>query len=1126
MRVQKRDSGLEAFNPQKIQRAVLASWYEAKRQAPSEEVLETIARKVKELFKSDIVKVGQIHKTVEKVLEETDAEVAKHYREFRLKRDEIRKQRLKPDNMAIADYIHVAKYAKYRKEWNRREIYPETVDRVKEMHVKKFEHLGEDFVRQIEEAFEFVHRKEVLPSMRSMQFAGKAIEDHNAKMYNCSSTLVDRPRAFAEIMYLLLCGCGVGFSVQWQHVDKLPMIAKMGRQVVHHIIEDNIIGWSEAVDALINAAIAGVWVEFSYSKIRDEGKELKTSGGKAPGHLGLKESLENCRKILLGAQERKLRPLECHDIVCYEAEAVLSGGIRRSSLLSMFSPEDTEMLYSKAKGNFEPWPGGKNYHRAMANNSMALIRSEINERAFKRGLRIAQENYGCPGFVFIDTDEHTINPCLHPDSRLLTEKGYQKIEDLFKEGQPVKVYTDNRVCKNEISKERKGSSLKQASHVFLTQKTAEVYEVSLKFGYSVKATMNHEFYTTEGKKKLADLKNGDVLLLSSGASQGLGGSSRDFDNGFVLGHLTGNGTFTDGKNGENAFLDMWEYDFDDLDWLLEKLNVIVREIPISPEARRTFGDVKWADATESLTSGIKKKRVGSVRFYNWIKSFCNVASPREIKQRVPERIWSGNTELVKGYLQGLFYTDGTVYCTGTGTKSTLSLRLSQSNEPFLKDVQKILTRFGVCSSVLPRKEGGVKKLPGGEYYCKPTFELIINRPNSIMFRERIGLSGRKGKLLDSLLVQRGVDCRKPERFTAPVVDIKFHSVSDVYCLTEPETNSIIVDGVVIGNCAEIVKKPVYYDPILEQKITGIGWCCLVEVNVATVKSNQDFLDRCKAASFINTLQASYTDFPFLGHQTQEIAKRDALLGTGLVGILDSPQFGLNPPLLEKGARLVLDENERVAKIIGINPTKRATTVKPSGTSSLELGAVGSGIHPHHARRFFRRVTANKNEPAAQYFASINPHMVEEVPGSNDFKLVFPIQVPDTAITVKTLPAREFCEIVLLVYKHWVVPGNRFPGEEPNHNVSSTITMRESEKENVINFIWKNRDSITAMSFADYFLDKAFKYAPREEVLDADEERWNNLISNYKPVDWTKFHEMKDNTSQRENLACGAGGCEI
>ena len=309
-----------------------------------------------------------------------------------------------PDPNAIADYIHATKYARYLPDLQRRETFKETVNRVKMMHMLHFPGM----YLAINTAFKKVLEKKVLPSMRSMQFAGEPILKHNARMYNCSFTLVDRPRVFAEITYLLLCGCGVGYSIQKQHVAQLPRFKRVDPTLVcHHTIEDSIEGWSNAVNALIQGHIHGYYVEFNYCQIRPAGSDL-SSQCRAPGHWNLKMSLENVRAVLSNVNNRKIKPIECHDIICYLSTSVLAGGIRRSSLMALFSFEDKQMMSAKSSENFQF--EGKNSHRALANNSVVLT-SENTFEEFQQILTVNKDNFGDPGFVFLKDLDTGTNPC-------------------------------------------------------------------------------------------------------------------------------------------------------------------------------------------------------------------------------------------------------------------------------------------------------------------------------------------------------------------------------------------------------------------------------------------------------------------------------------------------------------------------------------------------------------------------------------------------------------------------------------------------------------------------------------------------------------------------------------------
>ena len=411
--IRKRDGvTVQPFTVDKIRKAVTKAWCS---EHPAGEVPADVIEKVVQTALSFIpegtIDIEEIQTIVENsLMMHRHFSVARHYilyREDRAKKRVLRNR--KPDPKAVANYIHAGKYARHRDDLGRREVYAETVDRDKDMHIRRFPHLRD----QIEEAFGFVHRKEVLPSMRSMQFGGLAIEVCHPRQYNCSFTHVDRFEAFSHALYLLLCGCGVGYSVQYEHVDKLPEIGRVDeKKIRHHIVGDTIEGWADAAAALFQSFQDGVWIEFAFHLIRDAGSILKTSGGRAPGHVQLKKSLEAARGVLLGAQGRHLRPIEGHRIMCMFADAPLSGGIRRSAMIALFSPDDSEMRDCKTGD----WHSKEGYFKN-ANNSAVYLRNETGKKLFFRNIQ-ATRQWGDPGFYFTWDLDYGANPCveigLHP----------------------------------------------------------------------------------------------------------------------------------------------------------------------------------------------------------------------------------------------------------------------------------------------------------------------------------------------------------------------------------------------------------------------------------------------------------------------------------------------------------------------------------------------------------------------------------------------------------------------------------------------------------------------------------------------------------------------------------------
>jgi len=279
--------------------------------------------------------------------------------------------------------------------------------RNKAMHIKKYPELE----GEIQEKYKLVHNKKVLPSMRSMQFGGKPIEISPNRIYNCAYLPLDHIDSFSETMFLLLGGTGVGYSVQKHHVEKLPVISKpYPKRKRRFLIGDSIEGWADAIKVLMKSYMngGGSRVEFDFTDIRAKGARLVTSGGKAPGPQPLKECLVKIEGILIEKENGdQLTTLEVHDIICYIADAVLAGGIRRAALISLFSADDDSMIGCKA-GNW--WE--LNPQRGRANNSACLMRHKITKEFFM-GLwkRVELSGAGEPGIYLNNDKDWGTNPC-------------------------------------------------------------------------------------------------------------------------------------------------------------------------------------------------------------------------------------------------------------------------------------------------------------------------------------------------------------------------------------------------------------------------------------------------------------------------------------------------------------------------------------------------------------------------------------------------------------------------------------------------------------------------------------------------------------------------------------------
>ena len=311
-------------------------------------------------------------------------------------------------NEILSDITVYMKYAKYMPELNRRETWTELVTRNKNMHIKKYPELKDN----IEEVYKLVYEKKILPSMRSLQFGGKPIEISPNRVYNCAYLPIDHIDSFSEVMFLLLGGTGVGYSVQKHHVDKLEPVNKpYEKRKRRFLVGDSIEGWADAIKVLMKSYMGEKrqsTVEFDFSDIRPKGAQLVTSGGKAPGPQPLKECILKITGILNSKEAGDtLSTIEVHDVVCHIADAVLAGGIRRAALISLFSADDDEMIACKSGNWWETNP-----QRGRANNSACLMRHKITKEFFMDlWKRVELSNAGEPGIYFNNDKDWGTNPC-------------------------------------------------------------------------------------------------------------------------------------------------------------------------------------------------------------------------------------------------------------------------------------------------------------------------------------------------------------------------------------------------------------------------------------------------------------------------------------------------------------------------------------------------------------------------------------------------------------------------------------------------------------------------------------------------------------------------------------------
>lgn len=1010
----------------------------------------------------------------------------------------------------LSNFIFISKYARYDEKKKRRETWEEAVDRVLNMHLKRYSFLSKEDKEKVNWAFDLVREKRVLPSMRSLQFAGKAVETKNSRIYNCCTLHVDSIRSFAEIFYLMLCGCGTGIGLSKQFINRLPNLVNENDKtgtIITYQIEDTVEGWADSIEALMtcylkNTPFSGRKIVFDYSKIRPKGAFLKTSGGKAPGFKGLKNAHIKVKKLLdyiieVKKQDR-LKTIDIYDILMHCADAVLSGGIRRSASCVIFQKDDLDMInakthlpvehvyvFHKAEGGlhegYVKYKGEKievilddpdfellkhkklitwwhvEPQRRRSNNSVLLIRNETKEEELQNIIEKCKL-FGEPGFVFGNHKWQLFNPCQPSWAKLLTKNGIRQLKD---------ININDEVWSSEgwtkvINKWSTGIK--------------SVYEYRTTAGCFY-GTENHKLISNKLKVEAKDCESIDILC-GPYFNQGLKLSNQDIIDGLVI----GDGSVHEASN-DLVHLCIGKDDYDYFNSEIKDL--IVKHRP-------GLNDYAYEVKTSIIAQEL----------------------PKTYDRIIPDRFFYGNREKIYGFLRGLYSANGSI----CGNRITLK----SSSFALIEQVQTMLSSIGIKSYYTTNKSHSVK-FSNGEYLCKESYDLNIST-DRLLFYKSIGfIQNYKNEKLMNLIKK---DKQKIGKLNYEIIEVNNISNEEVFDITVDNlSHTYWTQGCNVSNCFEI-----NFIPVTEDGVCGVQFCNLTTMNGRLIDNKEKFKECAEAATIIGTLQAGYTEFPYLRNISEKITREEALLGVSITGMMENPDILLNPKIQKEVAEYTKEINKTWAEKIFINPAARVTCIKPEGTGSLFLGT-SSGIHAHHAKKYFRRVTCNKIESPYVHFKKYNFHMCQESvnsPNGTDDVVTFPLSAKDGAIVKNDLTAIKHLEIIKSTQENWVRTGTTEFNKKPiTNSVSCTVIVENQEWEEVCKYIYKNRDYFSAVSFIPKIGDKLYKQAPNEAVLTKEEEEiFESLIANIKNVNYKEMREEEDNTVLSQELACGGNNCEV
>lgn len=958
------------------------------------------------------------------------------------------------------------KYSQWRSEDGRRETWEETVARVMGWFDRAIPQarpaLGEDVWTELSDA---LYNLEALPSMRVMQMAGPALDRCHIGAYNCAFTTIDSWQSFGELLYVLMQGTGIGFSVERQYVSQLPEIRAydLSRETIYHQVEDSTEGWVVALLKGLETWAVGGTIVFDYNLIRSAGTPLKTKGGYASGPEPLMQLMNFAERILrqAGAEGRKLKTLECHDLACMVGWIVQVGGTRRAAMISLSDPDDLDIAYAKHGMRwFETHP-----FRTMANNS-AVYGAELDSAFDEEFSRLQASGTGERGVFnqqsIIPTRRERrkfgINPCLAPGTLVMTSRGHF----------PVEMLADKTVNVWD------GYQWKQTTF-YQTGDNQPILDVRLLDGTCIGVTPYHTMILNDGTKKLAsELKAGDVLAASD--SPVVNGDI-DIKSAYLKGLLMADGSSTHGL----PILNLYFPKFVCAERLVASGNEISSPTPVEIKSEMHQGGSRVS------VSGLGSRYEELLPFTT---SYRLDGLPYESLN------WTSHSKCE--FLAGMFDGDGNVTDSQT---AGFSYQLTSVRMPMLVSIQNLLKTLGITSKIGISRKGGVRDFGeyGGMCSVQDCHRLTINQENSIKFSRLVSFS-RLRSFADR--TQSYQTCRTKYR-TIEIITPRI-TTHPVYCCNVEDSHQFALTcGILVGNCGEII-------------LRARQLCNLSQAVARPTDTPESLRQKVRIATIFGTLQSCLTRFvfPFSAPLWKQNCEEERLLGVDITGQFDcpllTPDAGTVRELLLRDllveARLV---NSRVSALLGINPSKSITCIKPSGNSSQFLNA-SSGIHPRHSAYYFRRFRFGIHSAMGKYLMVAGvPHVNE---GENEV-FTFPVKAPEGAPTRGEFTAIEQLENWLCWKQNYV-----------EQSVSCTITVRPDEWDVVREWVRTHWDSIVGLSFLPYD-EHHYQNAPYEEITP---EQYEAAKQAFPELDFSQLsqYETRDDRNRALDYACLSGACQL
>lgn len=990
------------------------------------------------------------------------------------------------DSLGTPEYsrfISLSRYARWLPEDNRRETWHETVSRYfayMDKHLKE----SHDYTipkKLRQELFDAVYGLQVMPSMRALMTAGPALDRCHVAGFNCSYLPIDHPRAFDELLYILMCGTGVGFSVEEDQVKKLPEVNEVLEPCDTVIkVADSKGGWAKAYRQLVSLLYAGQIPGWDVSALRPAGARLVTFGGRSSGPEPLEALFRFTVEIFKEAQGRQLTSLECHDLCCKIGEIVVVGGVRRSALISLSDIKDIRMRDAKSG---EWWR--KEPQRSLSNNSAVYNRTPDMNLFFEEWHALYKSKSGERGIFNRDSvkkhlkthverrdPEHPFgcNPCsLHEDTILMTDEGPKRIKDL--QGEPF-----NAVVNGKVRYAPKGSWISGKK---------DLWRLSTKDGYELILTDDHRLMTKDGWKEVRDLTKGETLLLSTPSEEPLTWEGEgSWDHGYLLGIFVGDGNFSQNTaNGSQwGQAKVFKKDSQGFEGIYEEAE---RAAYASPWKRRSDWN-GWGEHSDYFVMNL-----GRLPF-DYGFSYGDKTSIEHLETLT-------SSEFQRAFLRGLFDTDG--HFEGTQEKG-YSVRLGQASYSLLQVVQRMLLRFGIKAVIRGLHPERAQMMPDGcggekEYQCQAVWRLIVSGKSVKRFFDHIGFS-HKGKAAKEELI-KGIRWKK-ETWTTKLDSVEYVGTQDVWDAEVEDVVSFDANGFWAHN-SEINLRPYQF-------------CNLTEVVVRPNDTEETLQEKVRLATILGTFQSTLTDYKYLRKIWKKNSEEERLLGVSMTGIMDNPLLLAAPEDFLSSLRgFAVEVNKKYAKALGIEESAAITCVKPSGTVS-QLVDSASGIHPRHAPFYIRRVRGDKKDPLTEFMIAMGFPHEEDVFNPHAVVFEFPMRSPEGSLTRDQISAIDHLRLWKAYQEHWC-----------EHKPSATISVKEDDWMKVGAWVFENFDRISGVSFLPHE-EHTYQQAPYEEIT---EEEFKALSAKMpQNIEWSRLqeYEKEDTTVGSQEIACASGFCEI